>query len=416
MSTSPVPILLVDHDEKDFNAARALLEQFETDTYCLDWAPDFEAGLRALSKGAYALVLVEYHLGGKTGLDFLQALKDRGPEAPVIVLTEKGDREVDLQVMREGAYDFLIKGEYDASLLERSLRYALSRRKTEEHLLHTARELERMNSTLKETQSRIIQQEKMASIGQLAAGVAHEINNPIGFVSSNLRTLAKYADSVTGFFKELQRLLADAPAGSPLHALKDQWRDRQLDYAVEDMIDLIQESLEGTDRVVKIVKDLKNFSRVDEAEHQHANINDCLDSTINIVWNELKYKAQLTKEYGALPRIKCFPRLLNQVFMNLLVNASHAIEKQGVITVKTWQDNGSIVASVSDTGCGIPEPIRKKIFEPFFTTKEAGKGTGLGLSIAYDIVARHKGEITVDSEVGRGTTFTVRVPALEPQS
>ncbi|HNG44839.1 MAG TPA: ATP-binding protein, partial [Elusimicrobiota bacterium] len=132
--------------------------------------------------------------------------------------------------------------------------------------------------------------------------------------------------------------------------------------------------------------------------------------------NELKYKAQLTKEYGALPRIKCFPRLLNQVFMNLLVNASHAIEKQGVITVKTWQDNGSIVASVSDTGCGIPEPIRKKIFEPFFTTKEAGKGTGLGLSIAYDIVARHKGEITVDSEVGRGTTFTVRVPALEPQS
>lgn len=407
-------ILLVDHDKKDFDSAQNLFRQFESASYHLDWAGDFDQGIKATAGGGYSLCLVEYHLGDKTGLDFLRALKTEGLRPAVIILTEKGDRAIDLGVMQEGAYDFLVKGEYDASLLERTLRYALMRRKTEENLLRAARELETMNSSLKETQSRIIQQEKMASIGQLAAGVAHEINNPIGFVSSNLRTMAKYAESLTGFCKDLQKPLKDAAPGSPLHALKEQWKDRELDYAMEDMTDLVAESLEGSDRVVKIVKDLKNFSRVDEAEFQHANINDCLDSTINIVWNELKYKAQLNRNYAPLPQIKCFPRLLNQVFMNLLVNASHAIEKQGTITVRTWRENGSVCASVADTGSGIPEEIRKKIFEPFFTTKPAGKGTGLGLSIAFDIVSRHKGEITVESAMGQGTTFTVKVPALEP--
>ena len=156
---------------------------------------------------------------------------------------------------------------------------------------------------------------------------------------------------------------------------------------------------------------LKSFSRVDEAEeHILADINECLESTLNIVWNELKYKATVTKQYGNLPHANCNPQQLNQVFMNLLVNAAHAIEKQGEIAIKTWQQDRSIFVSISDTGCGIAEENLSRIFEPFFTTKEVGKGTGLGLSISYDIVKKHAGELTVQSELGKGTIFTIQLP------
>ena len=195
--------------------------------------------------------------------------------------------------------------------------------------------------------------------------------------------------------------------------MEQQRRYRQalkVDYSLEDAAQLLVESVDGVDRVRKIVQDLKSFSRVDEADYKMADVNACIESTVNIVWNELKYKATLSKEYGNLPPTRCFPQQLNQVFMNLLVNATQAIEKQGEITVKTWHENGSIVATVSDTGCGIAAQNLNRIFEPFFTTKEVGKGTGLGLSITYDIVKKHGGEISVQSEPGKGTTFTVRIP------
>jgi two-component system NtrC family sensor kinase len=164
--------------------------------------------------------------------------------------------------------------------------------------------------------------------------------------------------------------------------------------------------------VQKIVQGLKHFARVDEAGYKYADLNECIESTVNIVWNELKYKATLKKDYGKLPLTKCFPQQMNQVFMNLLINAVHAIEKQGEITIKTWEEDGSILAAISDTGRGIPKEDLNKIFEPFFTTKEVGKGTGLGLGITYEIVQKHNGEIAVKSEVGKGTTFTVRIPIV----
>jgi two-component system, NtrC family, sensor kinase len=175
---------------------------------------------------------------------------------------------------------------------------------------------------------------------------------------------------------------------------------------------VITESLDGSERVKKIVQGLKRFARMDEAEHKSADINECIESTINIVWNELKYKATLKKDYGNVPLTKCYPQQMNQVFMNLLINAGHAIEKQGEITIKTRDEDGAIWVEISDTGCGIPKESLDKIFEPFFTTKEVGKGTGLGLSITYEIVQKHNGEIAVKSEVGKGTTFTVRIPIV----
>ncbi len=272
-------------------------------------------------------------------------------------------------------------------------------------------ELQKAYDELRTTQMKVFQQEKLASIGQLAAGVAHEINNPMGFISSNLTTLGKYHERISEFIAILFAALSGAAGGADSAGVDEQRKRLKIDYILEDTPQLIAESQDGAQRVRKIVQDLKSFSRVDESEHKRVDLNECLDSTINIAWNEIKYVASLDREYGDIPPVQCYPQQLNQVFMNLLVNAAHAIEGQGTIRVRTWQEGDMICVAVSDTGCGIPAENLKRIFEPFFTTKDVGKGTGLGLSISYDIVKKHNGEMLVESEVGKGTTFTVRLPA-----
>jgi PAS domain S-box-containing protein len=279
-----------------------------------------------------------------------------------------------------------------------------------DRLQHQQRELALAHETLKQSQARILQQEKMASVGQLAAGVAHEINNPMGFIASNLSSLAKYLERLIGFIRALERLPQDTP-DEELAALR---KKLKIDYIIEDALHLVEESLDGADRVTKIVQGLKNFSRIDQAERLTADINECLDSTINIIWNELKYKCEVRKEYGELPLTVCNPQQLNQMFMNLLINAAQAIETKGEIRIKTWADRNWIYTRISDTGCGIPQDKIQRIFEPFYTSKAVGKGTGLGLSIVYDIVVKnHQGDIQVESEVGKGTTFTVKIPVIE---
>ncbi len=278
-------------------------------------------------------------------------------------------------------------------------------------------QLQKAYSDLKAAQSQILQQEKMASIGQLAAGVAHEINNPTGFVMSNLNTLSKYIGRIKEFVSFQTEMLLSLSkdfnnSSEYLNRLNEKRKATKYDYVVSDIDNLISESIEGTERIKKIVQDLKSFSRVDEAEYKQADINAGIESTMNIIWNEMKYKAKIIKEYGDIPRTKCNPGQLNQVFMNILINAAQAIDKQGKIYIKTWHEDGSIYMSVSDTGCGIEEDKINKIFEPFFTTKEVGQGTGLGLSIAYDIIRKHNGDIWVDSKPGAGTTFTIKIPVI----
>ena len=233
----------------------------------------------------------------------------------------------------------------------------------------------------------------------------------MGFISSNLTTLGKYHERISEFIAILFAALSGAAGGADSAGVGEQRKRLKIDYILEDTPQLIAESQDGAQRVRKIVQDLKSFSRVDESEHKRVDLNECLDSTINIAWNEIKYVASLDREYGDIPPVQCYPQQLNQVFMNLLVNAAHAIEGQGTIRVRTWQEGDTICVAVSDTGCGIPAENLKRIFEPFFTTKDVGKGTGLGLSISYDIVKKHNGEMLVESEVGKGTTFTVRLPA-----
>jgi PAS domain S-box-containing protein len=271
------------------------------------------------------------------------------------------------------------------------------------------KELLKANKDLKDAQAQVVQSEKMASIGQLAAGVAHEINNPVGFITSNLNTLGKYSQWITEYLKYQDDLLASYGQDSSKDLIEKR-KSLKIDYIIKDINDLITESLDGTDRVKKIVVDLKSFSRRDEPELVYSDINTCIESTLTVVWNELKYKAEVKKELGDIPKLRCFPQQLSQVFMNLFVNAAHAIDNRGEITIKTWESDGYIHISIADTGCGITPEQKEKIFEPFFTTKEAGKGTGLGLSISLDIIMKHKGAIRVESAIGSGTTFIVDLP------
>ncbi len=263
---------------------------------------------------------------------------------------------------------------------------------------------------LEEAQHQLLQADKMASIGQLAAGVAHEINNPVGYVSSNLGTLQRNVADLLALIAayEGHEAALDAAARADLAALKGRL---DIDFLREDVVALIEESLSGLTRVKKIVQDLKDFSHVDESEWQWADLHKGLDSTLNIVWNEIKYKAELAKEYGELPEVECQPFQLNQVFMNLLMNAAQAIEEKGVITLRSGRGEGETVwVEVADNGKGIPAENLKRIFDPFFTTKSVGKGTGLGLSLSYSIVQKHNGQIEVYSEVGQGTRFRVSLP------
>ncbi|MEW6648422.1 MAG: ATP-binding protein [Pseudomonadota bacterium] len=254
------------------------------------------------------------------------------------------------------------------------------------------------------------QSEKLASIGQLAAGVAHEINNPVGYISSNIATLARYMDGIFRLldaYEEAERALADAELRSRLQALRE---EVDLAYLRGDIRALIDESGEGVARVKKIVQDLKDFSRQEEAEWQLADLHKGLESTLNIVHNELKYKAEVVREFADLPLVECIPSQLNQVFMNLLVNAAQAIEEHGVIHVRSGLDGSWCWVEVEDNGKGIPSEHINRLFEPFFTTKPVGKGTGLGLSISYGIVQKHGGRIEVDSEPGHGSRFRVWLP------
>ena len=308
------------------------------------------------------------------------------------------------------------------------------RRKTEEihslnqQLMATSAKVEAQNAELKnalkrleDTQAQMIQSEKMASIGQLAAGVAHEINNPTGFVSSNLKTLLDYQGDIAQLVEKYHELIADIQKdggndripGSIHQRIQDInafEKDIDIGYIMEDITDLIGDCREGTDRIKKIVIDLKDFAHPGEDKIQSMDINSGLESTLNVVNNEIKYKATVQKIFRDIPPVKGYPQQLNQVFMNILVNAAQAIEKKGEIVVETRQVQDHVHILISDTGCGVSQENLQKIFDPFFTTKDVGKGTGLGMNIAYNIVKKHKGAIAVDSEVGKGTTFTIKIP------
>ncbi|MFH0754048.1 MAG: ATP-binding protein [Candidatus Omnitrophota bacterium] len=269
---------------------------------------------------------------------------------------------------------------------------------------------------LKQTQEKLLQVEKMATVGQLAAGVAHEINNPAAFVMGNLSVVQEYIDKISGLFKEYAQVeaylegLKTEQSMQMLDALAEYRENNHVEAIIADFPHLLKQSLDGMSRIKTIVTNLKNFSHTDEGYWEDADIHEIIQSALDIAWNDIKFKAEVVTQYGDISRIYCFPQQLSQVFLNLFVNAVHAIQENGKITIRTSMEEDAVVIQITDTGAGMTEEVRRRIFEPFFTTKPVGKGTGLGLSLVYTIIEKHKGEISVDSVPGQGTTFTVRLP------
>jgi two-component system NtrC family sensor kinase len=286
------------------------------------------------------------------------------------------------------------------------------REAAEAELLRRNNELTELNARLSMAQEQLMQSEKLASIGQLAAGVAHEINNPIGYVFSNFETLGTYIGRMLTMFDNYQQAEASIGDAQVLASVREMRATIDLDFLIEDIPVLMAESREGISRVRKIVQDLKDFSRVDaNQEWQWANLHAGIDSTLNIVSNEVKYKADVIKEYGDIPDIECQPSHINQVIMNIVINGAHAITgERGRITIRTGCDQAHVWIEIADNGTGIPKEIQSRIFDPFFTTKPIGSGTGLGLSLSYGIIQKHNGQIDVQSAPGCGTTFRITLP------
>lgn len=299
---------------------------------------------------------------------------------------------------------------------------------TEQKMLEAAlkqqnEELQDTLERLKTVQMKMIQQEKLAGIGQLAAGVAHEINNPLGFVISNFASLRNYLERLRSVLSEYQDLklalkeLPEKPCAAQLVHLEQLEKDKKLAFIMEDVEDLLNESNEGLERVKKIVSGLRTFARVDqEFELEEYDLNAGIHNTLLMARNEIKYWAEIEQDLGEVPAIEAVGSYINQVLLNMVVNAAHAIrmknlEQPGLIRVVTYADDSNVYCQIADNGVGIAPQHRERIFEPFFTTKPVGQGTGLGLSISYDIIVnKHQGEIQVESVLGEGTLFTIRLP------
>lgn len=420
----------------EVKSARALFE--------LDSAYGGQEGLGKLIQALqenrpYALAFVDMRMPeGWDGAQTIEHLWQQDPQLQVVVCTAYSDYSWDELLERLHAHDrlLILKKPFDNIEVQQMANTLLTKWEMTErasiqmsHLEHlvdqrtaqfkqASEALQREIDERKQLESQLVQSEKLASLGQLAAGVAHEINNPIGFISSNLGTL-------DGYFKKLQDMLdayreaENAIGSNEVIEQLGQVRERvELDFLREDIPLLIKESKEGIGRVGQIVKDLKEFSRVDSnQEWQWTNLQQGIESTLNIVANELKYKADVVKEFQKLPDIECLPSQINQVIMNLIVNASQAIgPERGTITLRTGLEGETVSIEIVDTGIGIEPDNLQKIFDPFYTTKPVGQGTGLGLSLSYGIVKKHRGDISVRSEVGVGSTFRVELPVRQSKA
>jgi len=340
-------------------------------------------------------------------------LEDKGQILGAMMFTSDHILEDDLLLMLAGQASQAIRNAQYIEEIERS-KYCLDvkvKARTEE--------LEATNSELRKTQAFIIQQEKMASIGQLAAGVAHEINNPLGYIHSNLNSLHSYMPNLKEYVEQLRSLNEYSLKSDDKFAREKAEQAEKLadEFNITEIMDdiepLVSECMEGTNRAKNIVINLKNFSCPAGNKSTLADVNAGIESTIAVIWNELKYHSNVHKELGDVPLIPCYPQELNQVVLNLLLNAAHSLKKHGNIWVRSRSQNGSIEIEVEDDGEGIPPENISRIFDPFFTTKPIGKGTGLGLTISYGIVKKHNGDIMVESEPGKGSKFTVRIPKEE---
>ena len=367
----------------------------------------FEEGVQAELLSEAAALRSESALPDDDGGRFLLQVNNRGQTLGVIVVDGLA-----LPRYREQYLSLALTTAELSGIILKNARVFNELNAVTRELAGQRDELHKAYADLRDAKAVAFQQEKLAAIGQLAAGVAHEINNPLGFIVSNLGTLGKYLNRIIEFIEVQADCLAESGLPSLRKRAGESATRLKIEFILRDSLQLVSESATGAGRVQKIIRNLKIFSRVDDSAFASVDLNDCLESAISIAQSELAPVAQIRRRYGIIPRLRCYPQQLSLLFMNLLFNAAHALTGRGSITVTTWLEGETICAAISDTGCGIPEAHLSRIFEPFFTTREVGMGTGLGLSLSYDIVKRHSGELTVESRVGEGSTFTVRLPIV----
>ncbi len=390
------PVLVVDDEAVTREMVAAMLGELGLESRT---AENGSEGLKLFQQFTPDIVITDIRMPKMDGLELLSKIKAANRNTEVLVITGFGEMESAVRALQMDASDFIQKPfNYEA--------FTVAVKRAQEKL--------RIKDELSQAQVQLLQAEKMASLGQLAAGVAHEINNPIGFVMSNLGTLKKYIKNVKGMFDEFEGSFDGGEKKEVQTEFQSLKRRLKVDFIMDDMESVITESIDGIQRVRHIVQDLRNFSHVDSKEYMPFNVNECVESTLHIIWNEIKYHCQVEKRLSDVPTIYGYPQQINQVLMNVIINAAQAIKENGLITITTKREEGGVRIEISDNGGGIPEEIISKIFDPFFTTKDVGEGTGLGLNISYGIVRKHGGRMEVKSEVGKGSTFSIRLPEMPP--
>jgi two-component system NtrC family sensor kinase len=417
MDSNLIRILLVEDSPTDVFLLRDALAEVPSVQFKVIQAERLAEALQRLDEGQFDVILSDLGLPDSQGLETFVRMHAQAPDTPIVVLTAMNDEDLALRAMQEGAQDYLVKGQTEGLLLMRSIRYAIERQRAEgeirrlnleairsaaekevaevraamaEKLEENNRELAETNRRLKETQAHLIQSEKMASLGQLVAGIAHELNNPLAFIRSNVFTIETWLSQIKA---QVEPHLTPASAKN-LEKVRTRLSDMQ----------------EGLDRVKDLVLKLRTFSRLDEGEFKTVDVHESLDSVLLFLRHRTKGRILVEKDYCADGTLSCYASQLTQVFMNLVANAVEAIEGQGKITITTRRSDAHFSTSVRDTGKGIPEAILHRIFEPFFTTKPVGQGTGLGLAISYGIVLAHQGTIEIHNREEGGTEFLVKIP------
>ena len=404
-------LLIVDDEE----LVRNLFAQCLNENYSCETAANAQEALDWLQKERFAMVISDIQMPGLGGIELLRKINELYRDTAVIMVSGIDRTQRVIDAIRMGAYDYLIKP-CDLDVLELCIARGLERRtllrnarRYKEDLENRNIELARRKSELERVQAQLVQSEKMASLGQLAAGVAHELNNPAGFIFSNMAVLPQYLSRLKRMLSTYDRIsLRDADA-ELIRAAK---AETDYDNILADLTSIASDSYSGAERIRDVVQNLRLFSRLDEAEFKQVDLHEGIESTIRLL--SMYYTSPfitLKRDYGRLPPVDCYAGQLNQVWMNLLVNAAQAIgDVQGEVQITTRCDRQTVTTSIRDTGKGIPAEHLSKIFDPFFTTKPVGDGTGLGLSISHGIIARHRGALNVESVVGVGTTFTVSIP------
>jgi two-component system NtrC family sensor kinase len=404
-------ILVVDDEE----CVRKLFATYLGETYSCAEAADAQEALEFLSREPFALVVTDMRMPGLSGIELLRKITERYQDTAVIIVSGIDRTQRVMDAIRLGASDYLVKP-CELDVLTISVERALERRmllrtalRYKQDLENRNAELARQKTEMERLQAQVLQVEKMASLGQLAAGVAHELNNPAGFIYSNIDLLKEHIERLKRCLSDYDDVELPPEAAARIAAIK-----KEIDYdnIVADLASILSDCHIGAERIRDVVQNLRLFSRLDEAAVKRVDLNEGIESTVRLLSGYYKSGSiSLIRDYGEIPQVNCYAAQLNQVWMNLLVNATQAMgESRGEVRITTRCEGRTVIVSISDTGPGIAPEQLKKIFDPFFTTKPIGEGTGLGLSISHGIIERHGGKIEVESTPGQGTTFTVSLP------